>query len=526
MKNQLPKSWSWTPIVELLDENSNGKPFQQGWSPQCHNHPASDNYWGVLKTTAIQDGEFWGHENKKLPESIEPRPHLEIAKGDILMTCAGPRNRCGVVCFVKETRPKLLMSGKMYRFRPNSTLLDSKYLEGFIRSHQAQRAIDSMKTGISDSGLNLTHGRFSELMVPLAPLPEQKRIIAKIEELFSELDNGIAALKTTREQLKVYRQAVLKHAFEGKLTAKWREENADKLETPEQLLARIQQEREARYQQQLEEWKAAVKKWEKQGKEGKKPSKPKEFVVQGEVGAGSELGFDIPDEWKSMLIGHVFSVHVGATPSRKKTEFWNGDIFWVSSGEVAFCEIHKTAETITTEGYENTSTEIHAEGTVLLAMIGEGKTRGQAAILRVPAAHNQNTAAIRVSEVGLPPEYIYYFLQYQYEQTRRVGSGNNQKALNKNRVASIQFPLCSREEQIAAVQALSEKLSFVENLDNELNVQLAKAETLRQSILKKAFSGKLVPQNQSDEPASELLARIQAEKEASKVTSTKKTRKA
>src|SRR5690606_412694 len=200
----------------------------------------------------------------------------------------------------------------------------------------------------------------------------------------------------------------------------------------------------------------------------------------------------------------------------KKNEFWNGDIFWVSSGEVAFWEIYKTAETITAEGYENASTEIHQEGTALLAMIGEGKTRGQAAILRVSAAHNQNTAAIRVSEVGLPPEYIYYFLQYQYEQTRRVGSGNNQKALNKNRVASIQFPLCSAEEQTAVVQALSEKLSFVENLDNELNIHLATAETLRQSILKKAFSVQLAHQDPNDEPASELLARIQAEKVAEK----------
>lgn len=348
---------------------------------------------------------------------------------------------------------------------------------------------------------------------PIAPISEQKRIVAKIEELFSKLDNSIAALKTALERLKVYRQAVLKHAFEGKLTAKWREENADKLESPEQLLARIQHEREARYQEQLEDWQAAVKEWEANGKKGKKPSKPKEFVKQGEIGAGYELGFNIPETWKSMLIGNVFSVHVGGTPSRKKKEFWDGEIFWVSSGEVAFCEIFNTTETITTTGYENTSTEIHQEGTILLAMIGEGKTRGQVAILRVPAAHNQNTAAIRVSEIGLSPEFIYYFFQYQYEDTRRVGSGNNQKALNKNRVASIQFPFCSVEEQVAVVQALSEKLSFVENLNNELNIQLEKAETLRQSILKKAFSGQLVPQDPSDEPASKLLARIQAEKE-------------
>ena len=80
-----------------------------------------------------------------------------------------------------------------------------------------------------------------------------------------ELDKGIESLKTARRQLEVYRQAVLKHAFEGKLTAQWREENKDKLEKPEQLLARIKQEREARYEQQLQEWKRTVNTWEAEG---------------------------------------------------------------------------------------------------------------------------------------------------------------------------------------------------------------------------------------------------------------------
>ena len=107
---------------------------------------------------------------------------------------------------------------------------------------------------------------------------EQRRIVAKIEELFSELDKGIESLKTARAKLNIYRQAVLKHAFEGKLTAQWREENKDKLETPEQLLVRIKQEREACYEQQLKEWKAAVEEWEEEGRLGKKPSKPKKLV--------------------------------------------------------------------------------------------------------------------------------------------------------------------------------------------------------------------------------------------------------
>tara|TARA_R110001599_G_scaffold353151_2_gene590447 strand:+ start:7845 stop:9392 length:1548 start_codon:yes stop_codon:yes gene_type:complete len=356
----------------------------------------------------------------------------------------------------------------------------------------------------------------------IPPFNEQKRIVTKIEELFSELDNGIASLKTTREQLKIYRQALLKQAFEGKLTAKWREGNADKLETPEQIVARIQQEREARYQQQLDDWKEAVNEWEANGKSWKKPGKPRLLELQGEPNESYKLHFELPIVWAPCCIGQVFSVYVGATPSRKELSYWNGDICWVSSGEVAFCEITDTNEKITKSGYENTSTEIHPPGTVLLAMIGEGKTRGQAAITRVDTAHNQNTAAIRVSEAELSPEYLYHFLQYQYEQTRRVGSGNNQKALNKARVSSIEFPLCSKAEQLEIVTQLSEKLSLVENIEKEISDSLSRSETLRQAILKKAFSGQLVSQDPNDEPASELLARIQSEKDAEKAKTTKK----
>ena len=113
------------------------------------------------------------------------------------------------------------------------------------------------------------------LPFPLPPFNEQYRIVAKIEELISKFDKGIESLKAARQKLDVFGQAVLKNAFEGKLTASWREVNKDKLETPEQLLARIKQQREEHYEQQLEEWKAAVKEWEKEGKSGKKPNKPK-----------------------------------------------------------------------------------------------------------------------------------------------------------------------------------------------------------------------------------------------------------
>jgi type I restriction enzyme S subunit len=143
---------------------------------------------------------------------------------------------------------------------PGSCLLPALF-EHFLRY---------VVTKIPSNGYARHYQHLSKSLLPIPPLAEQHRIVAKIEELFSELDKGIENLKTAQAQLKVYRQALLKHAFEGKLTAQWREANRDKLETADALLKRIQQERAARYQQQLADWESA-------GKQGSKLKAPKEF---------------------------------------------------------------------------------------------------------------------------------------------------------------------------------------------------------------------------------------------------------
>jgi type I restriction enzyme, S subunit len=143
-------------------------------------------------------------------------------------------------------------------------------------------------------------------------------------------------------------------------------------------------------------------------------------------------------------------------------------------------------------------------------MIGEGKTRGQAAILDIEAGNNQNSAAIRVSEAGYPPEYIFWFLVSEYERTRTVGSGNNQPALNKQRVRNLCFPLAPLSEQKKIAAQLEQTMSVTSSLKGQIKQSLVRAARLRQAILKKAFEGKLVPQDPNDEPASVLLERIRA----------------
>lgn len=205
-------TWERMPIGDLLQRLPNNKVVQQGWSPLCETHPAATGNWGVLKTTAIQAGQFAPQHNKALPEGLEPRATIEVEVGDLLLTCAGPRARCGVPALVRATPGRLMMSGKMYRLRPDGRL-DARFLELFLLSDEAQERIDEMKTGISDSGLNLTHGRFIQLQVPVPPMEEQLRVVAILEDHLSHLDAAEKSLRTVQRRLVALERAALNLHF-------------------------------------------------------------------------------------------------------------------------------------------------------------------------------------------------------------------------------------------------------------------------------------------------------------------------
>ena len=193
-----------------------------------------------------------------------------VRSGDVLFATVRPYLRN--IASVPKNYDCQLASTGFSVLRPAKGILPT-FLHYKVISQDFVNALARIQYGVSYPAVKDEQVRDQPLWLP--PLGEQHRIVAKIEELFSELDKGVESLETARAQFKVYRQAVLKHAFEGKLTAQWRDENKDKLETAEQLLARFKQERAERIEQQLQEWIAAVKQWEKQGKIGRKPKKPK-----------------------------------------------------------------------------------------------------------------------------------------------------------------------------------------------------------------------------------------------------------
>ena len=377
---------------------------------------------------------------------------------------------------------------------------------------------------MSDKGTGSTFKAISKGVVEslefnLPPLPEQHRIVAKIEELFSELDKGIESLKTARAQLNIYRQAVLKHAFEGKLTARWREENKDKLETPEQLLARIKQEREARNDQELQEWKADVKKWEEGGKSGKRPARPKmpkpvSTIAEEEIAHLESL----PSDWLWLTAESVGIVQLGRqrSPKNRSKDYPTKYI---------------RAANITEQGldlddvldmdflpHELSAYRLEKGNLVLSEASGSAAQVGKPAIWdnQIPNCCFQNTVIrhqpyCRDYAVYLLWLYRFFYVSGKFAQ---VAGGVGINHLSAFKFAQIALPLCSLAEQQEIVRRLEERFAVIEQQEREIDLALKQAEVLRQSVLKKAFAGQLVPQDPDDEPASLLLERIKAEKAA------------
>lgn len=428
-----------------------------------------------------------------------------VAPGDVLISKINPRlNRAWVVG--NFTNHPKIASTEWIVFK-RSDAVDSQLLCGILLSFRIRDFLAHNASGVGGSLTRAKPALVDQITIGLPPVAEQQRIVAKIEELFSELDKGIESLKTAQAQLKVYRQALLKHAFEGKLTAQWRADNPDKLETAAALQQRIARERQARYQQQLADWQTA-------GQAGPKPKTPKPLppLTPREH---TELP-KLPTGWAWVKVGALGTLGTGVTPLKSRKEFYEGGtIPWVTSGALNNSYVVKASDFVTDTALRETNLRLYPKQTLLIALYGEGKTRGKCSELLIEATTNQAIAAIILE--GLAGElrsYVKWFFRKNYGDIRLKSSGGVQPNLNLGIIENTAVPICSLEEARQLVEVLESKLSEVDQLDQILVAALQQSEALRQSILKKAFSGQLVPQDPTDEPAASLLARIKAEQSA------------
>ncbi|QLC50422.1 restriction endonuclease subunit S [Methanolobus zinderi] len=242
--DETSKIETFVPITEVIEE------LGQGWSPKCNKEPSTnDDEWGVIKTTAIQAGHFNERENKKLPKNLEPKSQHELNAGDILITRAGPRVRVGVCCLVKKVRPRLINCDKAYRIKLKKDLIVPEFFEYTMNSAKYTLIIEGLKTGISDSGVNLTQKRFLNMKIPLPTMPEQQAIVQEIETRLSVCDKMEQDIAENLEKAEVLRQSILKKAFEGKLLDERELEevrNAPDWEPADVLLERVKAEKKGK----------------------------------------------------------------------------------------------------------------------------------------------------------------------------------------------------------------------------------------------------------------------------------------
>ncbi|WP_019029649.1 restriction endonuclease subunit S [Colwellia piezophila] len=477
MSQELPIGWSMTQMQSIAVWGSGGTPSRK-----------NSSYFGG-KIPWIKTGDLGNRLVTTASEFItdDAVKHSSakwFSKGSVIMAMYGATIGRTSILGLDATTNQACAVGN-----PIENITSTEFLY-YLLCSERDNFIGKGKGGAQP---NISQALIKAHEILLPPLAEQKEIVAQLDKLLAQVESTKARLDAIPTILKNFRQSVLADAVSGKLTEEWRDQN-DALAA--QPISEIKELWNSRYE--------AL---------GKRYKTPKVTPVQN---ANNE----IPKSWCWSQIGLVFDVYVGATPSRKQDSYWKGDISWVSSSEVAFCRVTSTKETITKEGLKNASTNVHPVGTVMLAMIGQGKTRGQPAILDIEACHNQNTAAIRILDTHCISEYLYYFLYERYEETRRVGAGNNQQAMNKTVVQSLAFPLPPFEEQKEIVRRVNDLFAYADKVEAQVNAAQERVNNLTQSLLAKAFNGELTAKWRGQNPdlitgensAAALLEKIKAER--------------
>ncbi|HCR3979517.1 TPA: restriction endonuclease subunit S [Citrobacter koseri] len=193
----------------------------------------------------------------------------------------------------------------------------------------------------------------------------------------------------------------------------------------------------------------------------------------------------VPKGWELSSIGKISDVSSGGTPSRNNEAYWNGNIPWVTTAEVQFKIIEDTVEKITEEGLANSSAKLFPAGTILMAMYGQGKTRGQVAKLGIDASTNQACAAI-VLHTGYEVDFYYQFLISQYENIREMANSGGQQNLSGGIVKSIPVPVPPLTEQKKIAEILStwdKAISVTEKL-------LANSQQQKKALMQQLLTGK------------------------------------
>lgn len=424
------------------------------------------------------------------------RGFTAFQEGDVLFAKITPCMENG-----KTAVARSLVSGigfgstEFHVFRPASGV-NEQLLYYFLSQDSFRRAARASMTGTAGQ-LRVPASYFTDLSYPLPPLAEQQRIVAAIEQQFTRLDAGVAALKSAQTRLKRYRAAVLKAAVEGKLSEAWRAEHPD-TEPALVLLQRILAERRARWEADLRA-------------KGKDPAK-----VRYEEPAGPDTTDlpALPEGWCWAKVEQAsYSVRYG---SSAKTSVDSSGISVLRMGNIQEGALDTTNLKYLPVNHPEFPDLLLEPGDLLFNRTNSAELVGKSAVYQGnpnPCSYASYLICVRLAE-GCLADYLCSFLNSSYGRewvasvvSQQVGQAN----VNGSKLQALAFPLPPLAEQELIVAEVERRLSVVKELEATVEANLKRAERLRQSILREAFAGRLIPQDPNDEPASVLLERIRRE---------------
>ncbi len=428
--NDLPRGWVRTTLEEISEiilgqsppsstYNTDGKglPFYQGKLE-----------FGKLYPTPRK----WCTAPKKIAE-----------KGDVFISIrapVGPTNLCPEKSAVGRGLAAIRGLGGIQSF----------FILYLIRRFENE--IANKGTGTTFNAI--TGNQLKNFEIPVPPLAEQRRIVAKLDTLFTQLDAAVDSLKQTQTQLQRYRRSILKAAFDGELTRKWREGYSDELEP----------------------------------------------MSVSEISTLEGLP-ELPQGWVWTTLEGISEIILGQSPP-SSTYNTDGEGLPFYQGKLEFGKLYPTPRKWCTK-----PKKIAKRGDVFISIRAPV---GPTNLCPEKSAVGRGLAAIRGLH-GIQPFFILYLLRRFENEIASRGTGTTFEAITGNQLKTFEIPLPSLAEQEQIVSELERYLLVADEVEATITSELRRAERLRQAILKQAFSGKLVPQDSNDEPVEILLARIKAE---------------
>jgi len=452
----LPEGWVWTNVGDISTK------IHYGYTAKSTNEPIGPK---MLRITDIQNRTVNWEDVPFCQIEDEKKSKYLLKHGDLVFARTGAT--VGKSFLVKGKIPEAVFASYLIRIILSSNI-KRDYVYYFFQSLMYWLQIYEGQIGIGQPNINSS--KLSKLFLPLSPLNEQNRIVVKIDELFTRLDAGVESLNKVKVQLQRYRQAILKYAFEGKLTEKWRNIHREDIESASVLLERIKEER-------------------------KKKGKYKELQLIDTT----ELS-ELPDGWVWTRLGDIiFLSKERFNPTISKNERFIG-LKHIASNTGRLLGFGKSADTRSTKTRFRKGDLLYGRLRPYLNKVWVAEFDGVCSTDILVLLKNNFVNNRYLSKMLLNNDFVKYTTQHM--------TGVQHPRINIHSLSKYILSLPSLLEQDTLSEVIDQKFSGADEIDKVVGNSLMQSEWLRQSILKEAFEGRLVPQDPTDEPAEKLLQRI------------------